>query len=290
MFDASSTAVPAAPAPAPAPTGGGRPPRPQAVLEVIRKERVSPQMVRVRLGGPGLAQLRYNDFTDSYVKLLIPAPGSDLTPPYDLDALRADAPELLPARRTYTVRRWDLEAGAIDIDFVQHGVGEDAGVAARWADEALPGDVIAATGAGGAYAPQEDTGFHLLIGDHSALPAIARAVEALAPDARGLALIHLDHDSDRQQLPASEGLEVRWLIGAREQLLQAVQAAQLPGPDQLQVFAHGERGVIKQIRRELVRERGIPRDRISISAYWALGRVEDQFQAEKREPIGQIDD
>ena len=34
---------------------------------------------------------------------------------------------------------------------------------------------------------------------------------------------------------------------------------------------------------------GIPREQISISAYWALGRIEDQFQAEKREPIGAID-
>ena len=45
----------------------------------------------------------------------------------------------------------------------------------------------------------------------------------------------------------------------------------------------------KQLRRLLVKEAGIPREQISISAYWALGRIEDQFQAEKREPIGAID-
>ena len=44
------------------------------------------------------------------------------------------------------------------------------------------------------------------------------------------------------------------------------------------------------MRRLLVTERQIPREAISISAYWALGRVEDQFQAEKREAIGKIDE
>jgi len=289
MFDASSTTAPVA-APAPEkPAGRERPSRPQAVLEVISKERVSPQMVRVRLGGDGLQNLRYNDATDSYVKLLLAAPGSDLVPPYDLEGLREHSPELLPARRTYTVRRWDLEAGFVEIDFVQHGTGEDAGVAARWADEALPGDRIAMMGAGGGYSPQRESAFHLLIGDHSALPAIVRAIEAMPAHAQGFALIHLEHDSDCQQIAAPEGFEVHWLIGERELLLAQLRLLELPDPAGIQVFAHGERGVIKQIRRAL-KELGIPRESISISAYWALGRVEDQFQAEKREPVGQIDD
>ncbi|MFC0673888.1 siderophore-interacting protein [Brachybacterium hainanense] len=290
MFDASSTPAPAAAAESTTQARPARPNRPQAVLEVISKERITPQMMRVRLGGEGLADLSPNDFTDSYVKLLIAAPGSGLTPPYDLDALRAESPELLPSRRTYTVRRWDLEAGFIDIDFVLHGTGEDAGVAARWADEAIPGDLVAASGAGGAYAPRPEVGFHLIVGDHSALPAIVRAIEALPPRARGVALIQLQQDRDRQRIEAPEGVEVRWLIGENELLVTALEQLDLPAGEDLQVFAHGERGIIKRVRRELVTVRSIPKDRISISAYWALGRVEDQFQAEKREPVGRIDD
>lgn len=56
------------------------------------------------------------------------------------------------------------------------------------------------------------------------------------------------------------------------------------------MFCHVERGITKQLRRLLVKDAGIPRDRISISAYWALGRIEDQFQAEKREAVGRIDE
>lgn len=56
------------------------------------------------------------------------------------------------------------------------------------------------------------------------------------------------------------------------------------------MFCHAERGLTKQLRRLLVKDSGIPREQISVSAYWALGRIEDQFQAEKREIIGKIDD
>ena len=41
--------------------------------------------------------------------------------------------------------------------------------------------------------------------------------------------------------------------------------------------------------RKILKDREVPRESLSISAYWAQGRAEDQFQAEKREPIGQID-
>jgi NADPH-dependent ferric siderophore reductase len=267
-----------------------RPPRPQAVLEVLGKTRISPRLLRLTLGGEGYTTLNRNEQTDAYVKLLVADPSAGLTPPYDMDALREQSPELLPARRTYTVRRWDDEAQRIEIDVVLHGEDGDHGVAARWADEAQPGDLIAMNGAGGGYSPSAEARFHLLVGDHAALPAIAAALESMDPAAQGLVLLHLDHEEDRLDLVHPEGVELRWVIGAREQLLDEVGALDLTDHEGLDVFCHVERGITKQLRRLLVKEVGIPRDQISISAYWALGRVEDQFQAEKREPIGKIDD
>ena len=262
--------------------------RPQAVLEVLGKTRVSPRLLRLTLGGEGYAALNRNEQSDAYVKLLIADPHSGLQPPYDLDALREQSPELLPTRRTYTVRRWDDEAQRIEIDVVLHG-DQGEGVAARWADEAQPGDRIAMNGAGGGYTPSPEARRHLLIGDHAALPAIAAALESMDPSARGLALVHLDHEEDRLDLVHPGGVELRWVIGAREQLLDEVGALDLSDTAGLDVFCHVERGITKQLRRLLVKEAGIPREQISISAYWALGRIEDQFQAEKREPIGAID-
>lgn len=255
------------------------------------KTRLSPRLLRVTLGGEQYSELNRNHHTDAYVKLLIASEASGLVPPYDLDAIRAETPELLPTRRTYTVRHWDDDAGTLDIDVVLHGEGtDDNGVAARWADSALPGDRIALTGAGGGYSPLPETEFHLLIGDHATVPAIAAALESMEPAARGLALIHLDHDEDVLPLEHPEGVEVRWVIGDREQLLDEVTALDLSSPERFQVFCHVERGLTKRLRRVLVTERQIPREAISISAYWALGRIEDQFQAEKREAIGKIED
>lgn len=267
-----------------------RPKRNQAVLEVLGKTRVSPRLLRLTLGGEGYEALNRNRNSDAYVKFLIADPASGLQPPYDMDALREHSPELMPARRTYTVRRWDDEKRRIEVDVVLHGDGEDSGIAARWADEAQPGDLLAMSGAGGGYTPAPETRRHLMLGDHAALPAIAAGLEAMDEDAQGTVLIQLDHDEDRLELEHPAGVEVRWLIGERELLLEAVDQLNLEDHEGLQIFCHVERGITKQLRAKLVKQVGIPREQISISAYWALGRIEDQFQAEKREPIGRIDD
>lgn len=279
--------------PAPAEVTAERParrPKAQAVLEVQSKTRISPRLLRLTLGGEGYAALNRNEHTDAYIKLLIADPASGLQPPYDMDGLREHSPELMPARRTYTVRRWDDAKQRLDIDVVLHGDGEDNGIAARWADEVQPGERIAMSGAGGGYTPQPETRRHLMIGDHAAVPAIAAALEAMDPGAVGTVLIQLESEEDRLTLEHPAGVELRWLIGERELLVDAVAALDLTDHEGLQVFCHVERGITKLLRRVLVKEAGIPRAQISISAYWALGRIEDQFQAEKREPIGRIDD
>jgi NADPH-dependent ferric siderophore reductase len=61
-----------------------------------------------------------------------------------------------------------------------------------------------------------------------------------------------------------------------------------PLPGRGQVFAHGEREAMKALRDIVFTRWGLARDQVSLSGYWAYGRTEDRFQAEKREPIGQI--
>ncbi|WP_427135776.1 SIP domain-containing protein [Pseudarthrobacter sp. S9] len=56
----------------------------------------------------------------------------------------------------------------------------------------------------------------------------------------------------------------------------------------MEVFAHGEQGAIKSIRETFQVGWGLDRRSMSLSAYWAYGRAEERFQAEKRESIGQI--
>ncbi|ALE83872.1 siderophore-interacting protein [Pseudonocardia sp. HH130629-09] len=273
---------------------GTRTRRPQIVLEVLERIPLSPHLVRIVAGGPALADAADNaaaGHTDTYAKMLFRPAGSDLVPPYDLAALREELPvEQLPSTRTYTIRRFDLAAERVWIDFVVHG---DAGVAGPWAAGAQPGDPVVLGGVGGGYSPDPAADRHVLAGDESALPAIASALEAMRPDARGVALVEVGSTADELDLVHPDGVELRWLhrgdaeAGTSTVLVDAVRALEWPAGD-VQVFAHGERGAMKALRPYLTDELGADRSRMSLSAYWAHGRGEDVFQAEKREPVGRI--
>ena len=264
--------------------------RPQTVLEVLETSWVGPHMVRVVAGGPGFAAFTTNEHTDKYVKIFFAKPELGLEPPYDVQALRETlAPEDLPVTRTYTVRWVDAEAQRLAIDFVVHG---DEGLAGPWAASVRPGERIVFAGPGGGYAPDPSADLHVLVGDDSALPAIAAALEAMPRDAVGHALVEVATDADVQPVDAPAGVEVTWLLRgdtpAGEASLLADAVTALDWPDgRVQVFAHGEREAMKALRRVFAK-RGVPRADLSLSGYWAHGRTEDRFQAEKREPIGQI--
>ena len=135
--------------------------RPQTVLTVVAARRLTPHLVRLTLGGEQFdavhARWAEKGATDQYVKLLFADPALGLEPPYDLDALRERlAPEQLPVRRTYTVRRMDAAARTMDVDFVVHGAddgaapGHDGGLAGAWAASEPVGQQVAFLGPGGA--------------------------------------------------------------------------------------------------------------------------------------------
>lgn len=268
-----------------------RPQRPQIVLEVLERIELGPHMVRIVAGGPGIADVEDNGATDAYTKMLFPHPDTDLTPPYDMEALREQLPvEQMPTRRTYSIRKFDLEAGRIWIDFVVHG---DKGVAGPWAMRAQVGDPVVLGGIGGKFAPDPEADWYLFAGDDSALPAIASALEAMPRDAEGVTLLEVDGEADHLELDAPAGMRVEWLHrdgaepGTTTLLADAVRG--LPWREgRVQVFAHGERGEMKALRPYFTDERGIDKRELSLSAYWAFGREEDRFQAEKREDVGQI--
>ncbi|APX01357.1 siderophore-interacting protein [Arthrobacter sp. QXT-31] len=275
----------------PAATAATKKSRPQVTLTVLRREQLSAHMVRIVAGGPGFADYINNDFVDRYVKIVFPQPGVDYPEPLDLWAIRETLPrEQWPYTRTYTVRWVDTAAGELAIDFVVHG---DEGLAGPWAAKAEPGDSLIFTGPGGAYNPDPAADWYLLAGDEAALPAMAAVIESLPEHARGLAFIEVGSDADIQELAAPAGLELVWLqrggvaAGESDQLVEAVRNAAWP-EGRVNVFAHGERGYMKGLRDVLFRERGLDRSQVSLSGYWAKGRVEDVFQAEKKLPIGQI--
>jgi NADPH-dependent ferric siderophore reductase len=268
-------------------------PRPTLDLVVARTERLTPHLTRVVAGGPGFDAFQDNGFTDKYVKISFPTAlpdGAWPDGPVDLPALKETlSAEQWPVTRTYTIRWFDPEARELAIDFVVHG---DEGIAGPWAAGAKPGDRLICAGPGGAYSPDPHAEWHLFAADESALPAVAAALEALPAEAKGLAFLEVASDEEALELLAPDGVEIRWLSRDGERagetlvLAEAVASAEwLPGTPN--VFAHGERGAMKELR-AIFKERGLPREKLSLSGYWAHGRPEDQFQAEKKLPVGQI--
>jgi NADPH-dependent ferric siderophore reductase len=269
------------------PTGNGAPRRPRTprVAEVLRTSRLTPHMIRVVLGGDGLAGFPAGAFTDHYVKLLFPPADAPYGVPYDVEQVRAEFPaEQWPVTRTYTVRAWDDEAGELTVDFVWHG---DEGLAGPWAAAARPGDRIQFFGPGGGYAPSPDADWHLLAGDESALPAIGAALERLPAGARALAFVEVTGPEEEQaDLVGGDGVELTWVhrgnAAPGEALVAAVRAAALPeGTGHL--FVHGEAAAVRDLRRHLREAHGLPREFTSISGYWRRGDTEDGWQSTKRE-------
>ncbi|MBZ6230573.1 siderophore-interacting protein [Streptomyces olivaceus] len=259
-----------------------RKPRRPHTAQVVRTERLTPHMQRVVLGGEGLAAFAADTCTDHYVKLLFPAGGATYPEPFDMERIREEFPrEQWPVTRTYTVRHWDAEHREMTLDFVVHG---DEGLAGPWAQRVRPGETVLFMGPGGAYAPDTTADWHLLAGDESALPAIARSLEALPDGARAFVFVEVDGPEEEQKIDSD--VEVVWLHrGDRpvgRALVEAVRALDFP-EGRLHAFVHGEAACVKELRRYLRVEREIPREDLSISGYWRLGHNEDGWQASKRE-------
>ena len=251
---------------------------------VERVERLTPHMIRVVLGGEGLAAFTAGAFTDHYIKMHFPREGVAYPQPFDMALVRAELPrEQWPVTRTYTVRQWDPDTRELTVDFVHHG---DEGVAGPWAAGAQPGDEIHFGGPGGGYAPSPDADWYLFAGDESALPAIACCLEQLPEGSTAHVFVEVGGPEEEQKLPTPADATVTWLHrgGARvgEALVRAVSALEFPAGSP-EAFVHGEAGFVKELRRLLRVEHGIPLDQLSISGYWRTGHDEDGWQSSKRD-------
>jgi NADPH-dependent ferric siderophore reductase len=241
-----------------------RPTRTPRRARVVETRRLTPQMIRVVLGGEELAGFPAGAFTDHYVKLRITPPG-----------------ELEPRTRTYTVRDWDAARGRLTIDFVHHG---SAGVAGPWAASARPGDELLLLGPGGAYTPDPEADWHLMVGDASVLPAIAASLRRVEAGVPVHVLIEVDGPEEEQPLGTPGDLRLTWLHrnGDEDALAGAVRALDFPA-GAVHAFVHGEASAVRAIRRHLLVERGLPREALSISGYWKRSRTEEGWREDKAE-------
>lgn len=250
---------------------------------VVRTEWLTPTLVRVVLGGGTLGGFAMVPATDAYVNLAFPPERASYGGVFEPAVIREERPRReWPARRRFTVRRWDQVARELTIDFVVHG---DEGVAGRWAASAAKGDVLVFDGPAGGYRPEPTADWHLLVGDESALPAIAASVEGLPPGASAVVRVVCDGPDHQVELDSAATLDVAWLhrAGAAQDsdlLTSAVQDLAFP-PGSGHAFVHGEAEEIRAVRRHLLQDRGWVRASMSCSPYWRRTMTDEAWRSVK---------
>ncbi len=259
--------------------------------QVVSTRWLTPDLVRVVLGGPGLEGFAMPAATDTYVNVAIPPAGAPYGGVFDPATVRAEQPDhLWPARRRYTVRSWDPAKGELALDFVVHGA---SGVAGPWAATAAPGDVLVFEGPGGGYTPDPEADWHLMVGDESALPAIAASLEALPADRLAVVRLVCDGPGHEVELTCTGRLDLVWLhrSGGPDDaglLTAAVESLTFP-TGRVHAFVHGEAEEIRGIRRHLLADRGLSRADMSCSPYWRREMTDEAWRRVKRDFVASME-
>ena len=239
------------------------------LLEVRQVRQLSPHFISVTLAGEALEGFVSASF-DDHLKLILPAPGASepVMPDFGAEGTPRDPNAPRPTMRDYTPRRYDAAAGELEIELALHGDGP----AADWAAQARPGQKIGIGGPRGSFVVPLDYGWHLLIGDETALPAIARRLEELPAGSRAIVVVQLDDAADRRSLSSQAALELHWVDGAggTAALVAAVEQLQLPAGEGY-AWAAGESQAMAAVRKVLVGRHGLDKDHVRASAYWKRG-------------------
>ncbi len=290
-------------------------------VEVVRTTRISPSFARITFTGDDLHTFGHAGL-DQRIKVLLPdrhgeLPDLDLHSP-DWYAHWAALPDdRRPPMRTYTVRSLDPANHELDIDFALH---EGPGPACSWARSAQPGQQLLVVGPNAAstapnkalgWAPPHGADDFVLIGDETAVPAIAGILESLDPAARVRVYVELADIADADALSAPPGCVVTAVTSEGEHGARLVDTvvADFPGAvdaevsdvdidsgllwevpgidpdsgaplevddrtDQSYFWLAGEASVIKRLRRHFVGEVGIERSAVAFMGYWRMGRTE----------------
>jgi NADPH-dependent ferric siderophore reductase len=242
------------------------------LTHVVSVTDVHPHLRQITFGGGDLATFAPAG-PDTFLYLLVPPPGrTELTidQSFTWEAY-GDMPEAdRPVGAYYTVRRWRPERHELDVLCVLHG---DAGPASAWAGRARPGDPVALWGPRTAYAPPPGTDSFLLVADETGLPAVAAILESLPPRTPAQVVAEVDNIDERQDLPGSPSVGVTWVYrggapaGTTTALADAVRALAWPGGTPY-VWGGGESRAMTAVRRYVRGEVGLPREQVSLVAYW----------------------
>lgn len=248
--------------------------------EVIAVRPLTPSMVRVTFGGPSLQSFLTTGIGDEYLRVFFPhgpdrrvvsLPFGTANGGWDWPAGAVKAP-----LRTYTVRAVRRDPTEVDLDFVVH----NGGIAATWARDVAPGDVVGLNAPQGMYAPRDDLDWQFLVADQSALPALGRLLESTPRHVRTKVVVEVPDVEHQQPLPTGPHIEVTWIHGGNghgpSRLDEVVRSAPAPDGDAGSgyIWVAGESACLRAVRKHLRQERGLSPDRYKVVGYWT-------FQAEE---------
>lgn len=238
-------------------------------LDVLRVVDITPRMRRITLGGPELAGF-VSLGSDDHIKLMFAQNAAELA---DLQSptfnIKGDGPQ--PAMRDYTPRRFDLSLGELDIDFVLHGDGP----ASTWAEQAQVGQHLYIGGPRGSMIVPDIFDSYLLIGDETALPAIARRLEELPAGRRVLAVIEIADVAEQQALQSAAEVDVIWVLRGQADLLDTVRTLTLPS-GALYTFVAMETKLSRQVRRVLLDTHKVDEAFLKAVGYWRAEGSEEE--------------
>ena len=210
-------------------------------LTVTRVETLTPHFRRITLADESLSDFVSASF-DDHIKVFVG-----------------------DARRDYTPRSFDNAARELVLEFALHGEGP----VAEWAAQAKPGSTLDIAGPKGSLIIPVDYDWHLLAGDETAFPAVARRLEQLPAGSRAIVVLKAEAAADRREFSSAASLDVTW-VSTDEQLLAALRALALPAGAGY-AWCAGEAACMAALRRELVDVKGHPREAIRAAAYWKRG-------------------
>jgi NADPH-dependent ferric siderophore reductase len=203
---------------------------------VLRREQISPHLVRLTLSVAGLES---TTVPDEWVGLVVP------------DQFQV---------RYYTVRA--LSEDELVLDVVVH----DEGLVTRWASGDCLGDRVVLTGPQSSFALPDASAWLMLVGDLTAMPAMARIAESVTD--RPVSIWAEVADDLGGYLPA--GVDVAWLAPpapGRSRLAEVVESIEWPAGEGYFWMA-GESAQMRAIRKHLMRERRLPSTAYDVMGYW----------------------
>lgn len=169
-------------------------------------------------------------------------------------------------KRRYTIRDLRAGIGEMDLDVVLHGDWPGS----TWGRTARPGDEVRFQGPRGKL-ELRPADWHLMVGDESALPAIAAIADAVAEPS--IAVVEIPDPQEQQPVAATE---VRWIHrgshapGTPDLLVPTVSALDLPGGKGAAYLLGETRSMVAL--RAVLEARGIAHEAIFVKGYWNVAR------------------